>query len=79
MIKLVSFVLQDRGVSGLRKATNTRDASSEGSKDYSLLVYSALLQNEVLGTGIEDFKDAAAEDRRILSPVPVTKNILSVS
>lgn len=68
--------MQDRSISGLRKST--RDASSEGSKDYSLLVYSALLQNEVLGAGIEDFKDAS-EERRALSPVPVTKNLFSVS
>lgn len=43
---------------GNKKAT--RDAS-DGSKDYSLLVYSSLLKNEILGTAIEDFKDAAAQ------------------
>ena len=37
----------------------SRDAS-EGSKDYSVLVYSSLLRNEILGTGIEDCKEAAA-------------------
>jgi len=48
----------------------TREAS-EGTKDHSLLVYSALLQNEVLGAGIEDFKEAVAgEERRALSPMP---------
>ncbi len=67
--------LQERGLSGLRKSA--RDAS-EGSKDYSLLVYSSLLQNEVLGAGIEDFKEAT-EERRALSPVPVARNLFSVS
>ena len=62
-------------MTGLRKST--RDAS-EGSKDYSLLVYSSLLQNEVLGAGIEDFKEAS-EERRALSPVVPTKNLFSVS
>ncbi len=62
-------------MAGLRKTT--RDAS-EGSKDYSLLVYSSLLQNEVLGNTIEDFKDAT-EERRALSPVPVARNLFSVS
>ena len=51
------FFLQDKGMVGNKKAT--RDAS-DGSKDYSLLVYSSLLKNEILGTGIEDFKEAAA-------------------
>ena len=49
----------------------------EGSKDYSLLVHSSLLQNEILGTQIEDFKEAS-EERRILSPVPASRNILAV-
>ena len=48
---------QDKGIVGNKKAT--RDAS-DGSKDYSLLVYSSLLKNEILGTSIEDFKEAAA-------------------
>lgn len=70
-----AFVFQqDRGINGLRKST--RDAS-EGSKDYSLLVYSSLLQNEVLGASIEDFKEAS-EERRALSPVPTSKNLFSV-
>ena len=46
-------------------------------KDYSLLVHSSLLQNEILGTQIEDFKEAS-EERRILSPVPASRNILAV-
>ena len=50
-------MLQDKGIVGNKKAT--RDAS-DGSKDYSLLVYSSLLKNEILGTSIEDFKEAAA-------------------
>ena len=51
------MIFQDKGIVGNKKAT--RDAS-DGSKDYSLLVYSSLLKNEILGTSIEDFKDAAA-------------------
>ena len=58
------------------RKSNTRDAS-EGSKDYSLLVHSSLLQNEILGTQIEDFKEAS-EERRVLSPVPASRNILAV-
>ena len=50
-------MFQDKGIVGNKKAT--RDAS-DGSKDYSLLVYSSLLKNEILGTSIEDFKEAAA-------------------
>ena len=52
-----AFVFQDKGIVGNKKAT--RDAS-DGSKDYSLLVYSSLLKNEILGTSIEDFKEASA-------------------
>ena len=51
------LLFQDKGIVGNKKAT--RDAS-DGSKDYSLLVYSSLLKNEILGTSIEDFKEAAA-------------------
>ena len=50
-------LFQDKGIVGNKKAT--RDAS-DGSKDYSLLVYSSLLKNEILGTSIEDFKEAAS-------------------
>ena len=58
-IPLIQTILpfQDKGIVGNKKAT--RDAS-DGSKDYSLLVYSSLLKNEILGTSIEDFKEAAA-------------------
>ncbi|TRY75032.1 hypothetical protein TCAL_06997 [Tigriopus californicus] len=66
-------LVQDRGLNSLRK-TN-RDAS-EGSKDHSLLVYSSLLQNEILGASIEDFKDVS-DERRALSPVPVSRNLFS--
>ena len=42
----------------------TRDAN-EGTKDHSLLVYSSLLRNEILGAQIEDFKELSQvhEDR----------------
>eukprot|EP00095_Tigriopus_kingsejongensis_P003584 maker-scaffold140_size315649-snap-gene-2.25 protein:Tk03584 transcript:maker-scaffold140_size315649-snap-gene-2.25-mRNA-1 annotation:"fizzy-related protein homolog" len=66
-------LVQDRGLNHLRK--QNRDAT-EGSKDHSLLVYSSLLQNEILGASIEDFKDVS-DERRALSPVPVTRNLFS--
>lgn len=34
--------------------------ASEGSKEYSVVTYSSLIRNEVLGTAIEDCKDALA-------------------
>eukprot|EP00096_Caligus_rogercresseyi_P008917 TRINITY_DN2918_c0_g1_i1.p1 TRINITY_DN2918_c0_g1~~TRINITY_DN2918_c0_g1_i1.p1 ORF type:complete len:502 (-),score=112.35 TRINITY_DN2918_c0_g1_i1:379-1884(-) len=61
-------MIQDKGLSGQKKAT--REAG-ECSKDYSLLVYSSLLKNEVLGASIEDFKEscsASSEERRVFSP-----------
>ena len=41
---------------GNNNANTTRDAN-EGTKDHSLLVYSSLLRNEILGAQIEDFKE----------------------
>ena len=55
---MCALLFQDKGVIGNKKST--RDAS-DGSKDFSLLVYNSLLKNEILGTGIEDFKEAAAQ------------------
>jgi hypothetical protein len=84
MCDVILYNYQDRAgyaTNGSNTSTNgprknTRDAT-EGSKDYSLLVHSSLLQNEILGAGIEDFKEAS-EERRVLSPVPPTKNLFSV-
>ena len=56
--EMCALLFQDKGVIGNKKST--RDAS-DGSKDFSLLVYNSLLKNEILGTGIEDFKEAAAQ------------------
>ena len=56
-VRNLGYFFQDKGVVGNKKST--RDAS-DGSKDFSLLVYNSLLKNEILGTGIEDFKEAAA-------------------
>ncbi|XP_040571050.1 fizzy-related protein homolog [Lepeophtheirus salmonis] len=58
-------LMQDKGGNGCKKTT--REAG-ECSKDYSLLVYSSLLKNEVLGASIEDFKESSSEDRRVFSP-----------
>ena len=50
--------LQEKSLQSAKKGTNstTRDAN-EGTKDHSLLVYSGLLRNEILGAQIEDFKE----------------------
>jgi len=46
-------------------ANTTRDAN-EGTKDHSLLVYSSLLRNEILGAQIEDFKELSnIQDERV--------------
>jgi len=66
-------MIQDKSQVGLKKTG--RDAG-EGSKDYSLLVYSSLLKNEVLGAGIEDFKEAT-DERRALAPLSEGKNLFS--
>ena len=51
-------LLQEKSLQSAKKGTNstTRDAN-EGTKDHSLLVYSGLLRNEILGAQIEDFKE----------------------
>lgn len=54
MIPEKSLQSAKKGVTG--NGTVTRDAN-EGTKDYSLLVYSSLLRNEILGASIEDFKE----------------------
>jgi len=51
--------LQEKSLQSAKKgnaANTTRDAN-EGTKDHSLLVYSSLLRNEILGAQIEDFKE----------------------
>ena len=50
---------QEKSLQSAKKSSNgtaTRDAN-EGTKDHSLLVYSSLLRNEILGAQIEDFKE----------------------
>lgn len=42
--------------------------AGEGAKDYSLSIYSSLLKNEILGSQIEDFKEAS-DERRAMSPL----------
>ena len=47
-------------------ANTTRDAN-EGTKDHSLLVYSYLLRNEILGAQIEDFKELSNIQVKIIN------------
>lgn len=69
-----NMIQQDKNQAGLKKTG--RDAG-EGSKDYSLLVYSSLLKNEVLGAGIEDFKEAN-DERRALAPLSEGKKFIFI-
>lgn len=65
-------MIQDKGL-GTKKSG--REAG-EGAKDYSLSIYSSLLRNEILGTGIEDFKEGG-EERRAMAPIPEPRNLFS--
>jgi len=51
-------------------AKKTGREASEGAKDYSLSIYSSLLKNEILGTQIEDFKEATDERRAMTALTP---------
>ena len=55
-----SIFFQEKSLQSAKKGNSgtstTRDAN-EGTKDHSLLVYSSLLRNEILGAQIEDFKE----------------------
>ena len=72
---------QEKSLQSAKKSSNgtaTRDAN-EGTKDHSLLVYSSLLRNEILGAQIEDFKELSnAQDDRMkhghVSGQPSTSN-----
>jgi cell division cycle 20-like protein 1 (cofactor of APC complex) len=59
---------QEKSLQSAKKgnaANVTRDAN-EGTKDHSLLVYSSLLRNEILGAQIEDFKElSSVQDDRV--------------
>merc|ERR1719430_2174627 len=65
-------MIQDKGSPGKKSG---REAG-EGAKDYSLSIYSSLLKNEILGTGIEDFKEGG-EERRAMAPIPEPRNLFS--
>jgi len=65
-------MIQDKG-QGTKKSG--REAG-EGAKDYSLSIYSSLLRNEILGAGIEDFKEGG-EERRAMAPIPEPRNLFS--
>lgn len=49
---------------------------TEGSKDFSLSMYSCLLKNEILATEIEDCKEAT-DERRAFAPITEDKNLFS--
>ena len=67
--------LQEKSLQSAKKGTNstTRDAN-EGTKDHSLLVYSSLCRNEILGAQIEDFKELTnmQQDDRVKSSNPTS-------
>ena len=81
----VSVLFQDKNQS----AKKTGREASEGSKDYSLSIYSSLLKNEILGAQIEDFKESSsssdsrlplqqsAENRNLFSYRPRRANIIN--
>merc|ERR1712223_300413 len=59
--------IPEKSLQSAKKGTSstTRDAN-EGTKDHSLLVYSSLCRNEILGAQIEDFKELSnAQDDRM--------------
>jgi len=51
--------------------------ASEGSKDYSLSIYSSLLKNEILGSQIEDFKETSDSRGLPLQPSSESRNLFS--
>jgi len=51
--------------------------ASEGSKDYSLSIYSSLLKNEILGAQIEDFKETSDSRGMPLQPSAESRNLFS--
>jgi len=75
-------LIQDKNQS----AKKTGREASEGSKDYSLSIYSSLLKNEVLGAQIEDFKESSdsrglplqpSENRNLFSYRPRRQNLIN--
>ena len=54
----LQYLLQDKS-----PAKKTGREGTEGSKDYSLSIYSSLLKNEILGAQIEDFKESSSDSR----------------
>ena len=74
--------MQDKNQS----AKKTGREATEGSKDYSLSIYSSLLKNEILGAQIEDFKESSdargmplqpSENRNLFSYRPKRQNIVN--
>ena len=69
-----------------QSAKKTGREATEGSKDYSLSIYSSLLKNEILGAQIEDFKESSdsrgmplqpSENRNLFSYRPKRQNIVN--
>jgi len=58
-------------------AKKTGREASEGSKDYSLSIYSSLLKNEILGSQIEDFKETSDSRGLPLQPSSEGRNLFS--
>jgi len=58
-------------------AKKTGREASEGSKDYSLSIYSSLLKNEILGSQIEDFKETSDSRGLPLQPSSESRNLFS--
>jgi cell division cycle 20-like protein 1 (cofactor of APC complex) len=69
MIESSHFYFQEKS----QTVKRTGREGTEGSKDFSLSVYSCLLRNEILGAEIEDCKEAAAsssaDERRAFAPL----------
>jgi len=58
-------------------AKKTGREAGEGSKDYSLSIYSSLLKNEILGSQIEDFKETSDSRGLPLQPSSENRNLFS--
>ena len=66
--------LQEKSLQSAKKGTSTTRDANEGTKDHSLLVYSSLCRNEILGAQIEDFKELTnmQQDDRVKSSNPTS-------
>jgi cell division cycle 20-like protein 1 (cofactor of APC complex) len=65
-------LLQEKG----QTVKRTGREGTEGSKDFAVSMYSCLLKNEILGTEIEDCKEAS-DERRAFAPISEDKNLFT--